>query len=73
MQHAEEMLLIIKALTEEGYGPSQATGDEVIRHLWWKKEHTRSELVTTREKLKKTVGDKQYKALQASDAHCLSL
>ena len=40
-QHAEEMKLICAALEAEGYGPSQVSGDEVIRHLWWEKENMR--------------------------------
>ena len=67
IQHAEEMLLIVKGLTEEGCGPSQATGDEMIRHLWRKKEHLMGELTATREKLKKTMGAENYKALQVCE------
>lgn len=60
------MLIITEALEEDGYGPSQATADEVIRHLWWKKEHVCGELQTTKQTLKKTLGREQYQALQVS-------
>ena len=32
------MKLISAALEAEGYGPSQVSADEVVRHLWWEKE-----------------------------------
>ena len=35
------MKLICAALEAEGYGPSQVSGDEVVRHLWWEKENLR--------------------------------
>ena len=58
------MVLITEALEEEGYGPTQATVDEVIRHLWWKKEHVQKELQSTKETLSKAIGEDQYKQLQ---------
>ena len=71
MQHAEEMSLIIEALEEEGYGPTQATADEVIRHLWWKKEHSKGELQNTKQTLKRVIGSEQYHAIQVSKIVCI--
>ena len=58
------MLIITEALEAEGYGPHQATVDEVIRHLWWKKEHVFGELQTTKHALSKALGKDQYQVLQ---------
>lgn len=60
------MLIISEALEAEGYGPSQATIDEVIRHLWWRKEHVSTELKVANEKLKKCLGLEEYEAMQVS-------
>lgn len=43
-QHGEEMKLISAALEAEGYGPSQVSADEVVRHLWWEKERMKKAL-----------------------------
>ena len=64
------MLLIIEALEDDGYGPTQATADEVIRHLWWKKELVRGELQSTKQTLKRVVGSEQYQAIQVSKNTC---
>ena len=58
------MLLITKALEAEGYGPNQATVDEVIRHLWWKKEHISGELQTAKQTLNKALGKEQHQLIQ---------
>ena len=64
LQHAQEMLIITEALEAEGYGPNQATVDEVIRHLWWKKEHIFGELQTAKQTLSKALGKDQYQVVQ---------
>ena len=38
------MKLISAALEAEGYGPSQVSADEVVRHLWWEKERMKKAL-----------------------------
>jgi chromosome segregation ATPase len=38
---SEEMRMICESLESEGYGPSHVSADEVIRNLWWQKEHLR--------------------------------
>ena len=58
------MLVISEALERDGYSPSESTAEEVIRHLWWKKEHVRGELQNTRQTLKKIMGGEQHKALE---------
>ena len=58
------MLLIIEGLEDEGYGPTEATADEVIRHLWWKKEHVKGELYNTKQTLKKVLGGDQYNIIE---------
>ena len=35
------MNIICEALEGEGYGPSQVSADEVVRHLWWQRENLR--------------------------------
>lgn len=58
------MLIITEALEAEGYGPTQATVDEVIRHLWWKKERIFGELQTAKQTLNKTLGKDQFQVVQ---------
>lgn len=58
------MLIIMEALEAEGYGPNQATVDEVIRHLWWKKEHISGELQTAKQTLSKTLGKDHFQIVQ---------
>ena len=60
------MLIITEVLEAEGYGPNQATIDEVIRHLWWKKEHIFGELQTAKQTLSKTLGKDQFQVVQVS-------
>ena len=36
------MRIICDALEKEGFGPSQVSADEAIRHLWWQKENHRT-------------------------------
>lgn len=60
------MLIIMEALEAEGYGPNQATVDEVIRHLWWKKEHICGELQTAKQTLSKTLGKDHFQVVQVS-------
>lgn len=61
------MTLITEALDKEGFGPTQASADEVIRHLWWKKEHTQQELTKTEMSLKRVMSGDQHKLLQVGD------
>ena len=61
------MLIISEALEAEGYGPSQATIDEVIRHLWWKKERVYRELKIAKKTLQKTLGNEKYQIVKVSD------
>ena len=56
--------MIIEALEQEGYGPSSATADEVIRHLWGRGEGLKGELSTARQTLKKVVGGDRFNAIQ---------
>lgn len=69
IKHAQEMILITEALEREGYGPTQATVDEVIRHLWWKKEHFYKELQSSKETLTKVMGVDQWKQMQVGYSH----
>ena len=57
------MLPILEALEQEGYGPTQTTTDEVIRHLWMEKEHMKGQLQKMSES-EKDVGGDHSKALQ---------
>ena len=53
------MKLIIAALEKEGFGPSQATTDEVIRHLWWKKERSVEEASEAKQTLMNIGGESE--------------
>ena len=64
LKHAEEMILITEALGKEGFGPTQASADKVVRHLWWKNEHTQRELTKTEQSLKRVMSGDQLKLLQ---------
>lgn len=58
------MKIITTALEKEGYGPNQATVDEVIRYLWWKKERNDVELSETKETLAALGGEEPRQAFK---------
>eukprot|EP00117_Sycon_ciliatum_P020645 scpid4505/ scgid18331/ len=63
-KHVEEMRIIIEALEREGFGPTQATADEVIRHLWWKKETASEQFVAADSALKSMPGGDPRQAIE---------
>ena len=69
-KHAEEMKIITTALEKEGYGPNQATVDEVIRYLWWKKERNDIELTETKETLAALGGEEPQQAFKVTYQLC---
>ena len=67
------MKIITAALEKEGYGPNQATVDEVIRYLWWKKERNDVELTETKETLAALGGEEPQQAFKVLNLKWLCL
>ena len=50
------MQMIMASLAKEGFIPGQSGVDEVIRHLWWKREHSAGKLRLAEKAIKKMSG-----------------
>ena len=50
------MQMIMASLAKEGFIPGQSIVDEVIRHLWWKREHSAGKLRLAEKAIKKMSG-----------------
>ena len=53
IKHAGEMQTIMTSLAKEGFSPGSSSVDEVIRHLWWKKEYADSKYHLAEKTIKK--------------------
>ena len=58
------MQTIMSSLSKEGFSPGQNSVDEVLRHLWWKREHANSKLHLAEKTIKKMSGGDTKLALQ---------
>lgn len=58
------MQLIMSSLAKEGFGPGKNSVDEVLRHLWWKREHASTKLHLAEKTIKKMSGGDTKLALQ---------
>ena len=56
--------MIMSALAKEGFIPGHNSVDEVLRHLWWKREHASSKLHLAEKTIKKMSGGDTKLALQ---------
>ena len=56
--------MILSSLANEGFSPGQSSVDEVIRHLWWKREHADSKLHLAEKTIKKMNSGDAKTALQ---------
>lgn len=58
------MQMIMLSLAKEGFSAGQSSVDEVIRHLWWKREYSNSKLRLAEKAIKKMNGGDAKLALE---------
>jgi len=56
--------MIMSSLAREGFSPGQSSVDEVIRHLWWKREYSNGKLRLAEKAIKKMNGGDAKLALE---------
>ena len=54
----------MSSLAREGFSPGQSSVDEVIRHLWWKREYSNGKLRLAEKAIKKMNGGDAKLALE---------
>ena len=55
---------ILESLASEGYGPSQVTAVDAIKHLWHKNENSQKQLARVQKSLLHAVGKEKHDLLE---------